>query len=660
MTTCSCGNALAPGVRFCTSCGQPVAAAAPTAHIADAVVAQADTASAVAQATAPAPVAAAAGSAAPGGATAVVPPPASSPPAAPSYPVPPAGPAGPAGPDAGHARLAETPGAPTEPAAWGAAPEASTTSSPYPEPVPAAPHRYDAQALSSAAERARTGVAASVQRIPLPQEQVVRALRDGALLALGSWIVCAVLLLLVDLFDEPNPRPLMWARGGVLVLALALRAPMGVTGTVQDQEQLGRILDSFNIDAVGNAGVSVTAMSFTLTLAVAAATVAVARRANRFSSSNTRRDRAIRAVLVGLAFGVVAAVLALVLRGEVTGTATLSIGADAGWMLICGAVLVAVAAFVGLGVEARAGVGLPSTWQRDVRAARDFVVAGLGASALVLLGYTIHEMSQRRNEPWAPAVTQAATTEGAGPGALALAVVLFVLFVPTLVVVAAGVLMGASVTGSAVATWSGAENEQPLLDVDRRMGIVEGTVPGSMIFAALAVALLVVAFVAVRSGVRAPAGARARWWQPALVAAGGWALLAWLASMRLDADATVSEADGAGGLNSVIQMLAGGESGGSVTADAGAGLGLAVLGAALAAALWTAVAAWIGPMVVGAVARSAPKVVAVVGGRHMDDSWRVLLADAMLRRGQQPPRHLAPVAAGLREGRIAPPQHPLV
>ncbi|GAB47116.1 zinc ribbon domain-containing protein [Mobilicoccus pelagius] len=527
------------------------------------------------------------------------------------------------------------------PAVAGSVPQPGTTPTPPPyPPVGSAPRpQYDPAALGAAAGAARARLAGSVRQLPLPEAQITRAVRDGALLAAGSWLVCVLVIALFDVLREGNVAPMMWFRGGILLLALALRGAVSVDGDTSFlPRDLRRLLDLDDLDVA----VSSSFMPLGLTALVLGGAYLLARRADAGSRSTTTRDRALRALITGVTSAVIVTVLCLVLE-LVVGSAT--VHARAVPTFLGTLALVALASFVGLGAHASAVARLPRSWAGDIRTGGEFVLAVLTAAILVAVGFVVYAVATNDgggspiDRPEWQAIDRF-TPFDAATSVLALVVVALV-FVPTLLVVLGGVIIGVSMT--ATLGVSGAlRDDSPLPgDADhwsQSIGVLEGSVPGKYLAAALAICIVVALLVGLRAVLRHPTVGTPRIWQPALVAALGWAVLAWLTAYRLNGTDNVEDATG----------------------GASAVLGLNALGAAAAAAVWVAFGVFVAHYLAGTLAFSAPSVLAVLGGKRMDPTWQVVLADALLRRGQVPPRHLTAVADGLRAGTIPPPGTPAV
>lgn len=534
--------------------------------------------------------------------------------------------------------------APTErgvPTGAGPVPPPGAAPAPPPYlPAGSAPQpQYDPAALGAAAGAARARIAGSVEQLPLPQAQITRAVRDGALLAGGSWLVCVLVLALFDVLREGNVAPMMWFRGGILLLALALRGAVRVEGDTSflPSDPLG-LLDLDDLDVA----VSSSFMPLGLTALVLGGAYLLARRADAGSRSTTTRDRALRALITGVTSAVIVTVLCLVLE-LVVGSAT--VHARTVPTFLGTLALVALASFVGLGAHASAVARLPRSWAGDIRTGGEFVLAVLMAATLVAVGFLVYAVATNDgggspiDRPEWQAIDRF-TPFDAATSVLALVVVALV-FVPTLLVVLGGVIIGVSMT--ATLGVSGAlRDDSPLPgDADhwaQSIGVLEGSVPGKYLAAALAICIVVALLVGLRAVLRHPTVGTPRIWQPALVAALGWAVLAWLTAYRLNGTGTVEDATG----------------------GASAVFGLNALGAAAAAAVWVAFGVFVAHYLAGTLAGSAPSVLATLGGKRMDPTWQVVLADALLRRGQVPPRHLTAVADGLRAGTIPPPGTPAV
>lgn len=632
MATClSCGHQPADTAKFCTACGtkMPVAAAASLEtdrSVESAVQAQAQSVATAAFAATPEPALTAPAETAAAvepGAPAVAPFGASTPP-------PVAGPATPA--------------------------PAPAPASPYPNIYPEAgsvpPRSFNADGVAQAAGQARAQVAASVERIPLPSDQVTRALRDGVILAGLSWLVGTLVVVAVHVASGGAlGGPLLWIRSGVAVLAAAVRATVRITGPFMGSDL----------------GFSATFMPVALTVAILAGGYHLARRAQRASASLRLRDRALRAAIMGLAFGVAAALLGLVLKGRITPDGSVEIASSWFGMFLGGTCLVALAAFWGLGSRSDDAARIPAAVGRDIRTGLEFVTGSLlVALGLVIAFVVVAVVKQAVSGSPAPSLSSARSVSGVGDGdglrAVLMSVLAIVLYAPTLLAQFAAVMLGgtfavtfeASATSEASGSLGNALNRAlsgqlgqssrvesgPLAE---RFGLMEGNLPTQLVLSCLAACLVLVAVAGLRAALRRPGSAKLRWWQPALVAAGTWLVLAWLTSVNAVGDI--------GGIRLLDAVRASGE--GRVH------LGVSVWGTALAAGLLTAAAVFLGSWAAPQVGRAAPGVAARMGGRRMDEGWQLLLTDAMLRRAQQPPKHLAPLADALRTGRIAPPQQPL-
>lgn len=670
MPTCTeCGQPLRAGARFCTSCGRPAAAQAPpqaqqtqqadeqsaaqsaaqrseAASIAQAATAQAQSAATAADSATPVAAQQEALAAAPGHV---------------AQPAP-AAPTGPA-PGLPHGATTATPQTPQDPQtpastdATAASPYPAAGSpypaagSPYPEPGAAGQRQFNAQAFTDAAGQARSRVGAQVERIPLPVEQINRALRDGALLALAAWGVGVAITALVDVFSEGDPAPILWARNGIVMLALVLRASVSLGMSLGDTGLLDGVLGSSLERALGDvasARGSVTFMPLAVSALLMAVVFVVARRANLASATGSTRDRLIRAALMGGSFGVLAMVLAVVLRGPVAPATDAILAANWLQVLLGGLVLVGLAAFAGFGVGAADSARIPAAWAADLRTAAEMLIAPLttvSGLAVVALLYGL--------------ATQASAAGGSGSASprdvlvgLLMALLVLLLLAPTMLVLAAGLLIGGTVMTSASMSTG-------LLGADTGgaqrafgVGIIEGGLDGKWSLAMIALTVCGAALVGLRAATRssADAGGRLRWWQPALLAAGAWLVLAWLATVSVSAEGS---SESSGGLFGVGAAL------GRSAATGAASLGLSPFMVAIAAGVWTAAAVWLGHRFAPYVGASAPTMLARIGGKRLDLSWQVLLADALLRRGQVPPKRLEPVAQELRSGRLAPPARPL-
>lgn len=622
MSHCSaCGHDLRATAKFCTACGHRVTVAPTPTQLAEAAEVQSSTVLSVTNAATTEPVPAIviteAGAALSAPVTEPVVRP-SSPPAAVTTPTsvehPPAG-------------------VGTEPAGQVVTPPVPQGAHPrYPEPGTVAAQRYDAAALSAAAGQARAHVGSTIQRIPLPQDQVMRAIRDGALLAAGAWLVCAAFLALVDVFTPGNAAPLMWARGGILIVAMAVRASVSLAGDLSDFAPSGVDRLTGSLDTSG----SMTFMPLALTVALLVAVAQISRRSDLASPSLTARDRALRALISGASFGVTATVLTVALRTEIEGT---TFGANWMQVLFGGTAFVTLAAFAGLGSTASDGARLPHLWAADVHTGLEFVAACVtAAAALVTLVLLFAIMS--RPETLSD-LGEATSGSGGVLGVLALLLIL-VLFVPTMLVALAGVMIGASAvvdTSSSgfLSQVTGAE------EGGRSWGILQGGLPGFFLLLLVLFCVGLATVVGVRAALRAPAEGvgRHRIWQPAVIAATGWLVLAWVASFSAQGEGSTDN-----GLANLIGM---GSAGVTMT------VGVSALGAAAAAAVWTALAAWIGRRAALRLGRLAPGALVHLGGRRLDATWQILVADAVLRRGKTPPKRLTHVADGLRSGAIPPP-----
>lgn len=630
MSFCTaCGHPIEEGVRFCTSCGRP---AGSSVDVTEAIRAQTESTETAVHRTAPEPAIA-------------IPAPETSGTATGTPPVD-----GELGePSSTNTSASSTPSIPVQ--TDHATPTDSTgpagaVHSPYPDAGSAPSRRLDSETFGHAAAEARARVGAGVQRIPVPQEQMVMALRHGALIAIGAWLVGVVLFALIDMFAEGNAAPILWARYATVLVGLTVGADATLGGTVEEvletiYPNLGSLVDSLSDGSITGSG-SISYMPLALTAGLLVTVSAVTRRAERKAPSASSRDRIIRAVIVGLAFGVVATALALTLRGGVTPDSPVVIGANSLQVFAFGTLLTTVSAFGGFESQAD-GVATRAAWRGDVRTGLEFVVATIVTASAALLVAVLWAGAQSP----VPLTTNESPRDGLAEFLALVAVIL--LIVPTLVTMGAGALMGASV----VMTWTTTTGWP--LDGDApkprtmRFGLLEGTLPGQYILIGVALCLLAAVVVGLRAALRSDAMTpRARLWQPVVVAAAFWLALAWLSSVSVEAMAT-SES------GSILERLTDSASG---TTNSVVALGL--LSVAVAAAVWTALAVWLGRLLVTRLGRNAPSLLTFVGGRQMDESWQVLLTDALLRRGQQPPKRLAVTADGLRNGSIPVPEHPLV
>lgn len=535
---------------------------------------------------------------------------------------------------AAHAGPADVAAAPPPVAPYPDAPPAedAPVPPPYP-PVGSVPRpQYDAAAIGAAAGAARARVAGSVERIPLPQHQVGRAVRDGALVAAGSWLACVLVLALFDLLNEGNAAPMQWFRGAVLLLALSLRGSVGAKGDPSDLPSSW--FPGVDLDGSADGTVAASFMPLGVTALILAAAYLLARRSDAWSGSTSMRDRGLRAVITGATCAAVVALLSLLLEVRVE---EVVVNARPLPTFLGTLVLVSLATFLGLGAREAAVARLPRTWAGDIRTGSEFIIACLSAAALVIVGAVVYLYATNDGGPvWdRPELRALPDLDPAGVATGALAVLVVVLlFVPTLLVVLGGLIIGASFTVSGSGLLSGGG----LLADDRSMsqsfGVLEGTAPGQVLAAALVICVVIAVIVGLRSVLRQSAAARV--WQPALVAAAAWLVLAWITGYRASGSARMDES----------------------SMHASAVMGLNAVGAAVAAAVWVSVGILVARYLVGTLLTSAPRVLAFIGGKRMDRVWQIVVADALLRRGQQPPSHLAGVASGLRDGTIPPPSSP--
>lgn len=659
MSTCiECSQPLRTGARFCTSCGRPVAVETPvvdTAHeqagqiqaheappmqsgsIEHVATAQAQSAASVADSATPV----AAATAAPAAATpqtgmstqpGTSQPPLASPLHAPTAPQQSPG---------SHEGAGYPPPSSPYPSAG----------SPYPAASPGGPRQLNAQAFSDAARQARSRVGAQVERIPLPAELVNRALRDGALLALGAWGVGVAITAIADIFSESDPAPILWARNGIVMLALVLRASVSLGMSLGDTGLLdggvGSVLERALGDIASATG-SVTFMPLAVTLLLMAVVFITARRANAAATTGSSRDRVTRAALMGGSFGVVAMVLAIALRGPIAPGTTAILAANWLHVLLGGFVIVTLAAFAGFGVGAQDSARIPAAWAADLRTGAEMILAPLATVTILATGALIYQFA-----------TSSGATNSVGSAsplqtltALLWMLLAVVLIAPTILVMGAGLLIGGTLMMSASMSTDVLGSNSGGAQRAYGIGIIEGGLDGKWSLAMIALTLCCAAIVGLRAATRTPAsdGARLRWWQPALIAAGAWLVLSWLSTVSASAEGST---EGDGGLFGL------GATAGRSAATGAASLGLSPFMVALAAGLWTAAAVWLGHRFAPYVGASSPALLARVGGRRLHASWQVLLADVLLRRAQVPPKRLEPAAEELRSGRLAPPTNPL-
>ncbi len=618
MPTCAqCGDELAVGSRFCSSCGSRIIdASAPEHTTVDAV-----TSAASAQADA-----------AEAASTAVV------------------------EPNLVHAAIetdsAEMPREADEagPSSKAASPTSETHL--YPA-VPTAPRKpFTPEGFSQGAEQARNtvaaGVTAGVERIPLPSHQITRALRDGALLSGLTWAVGTLVVMVGYLLAEmPAGGPLLWIRSGVAVAAASVRAEWRLAGKAFGSE----------------AGLAITALPTIFTMALAFAAYLFARAAQKASPTQSLRDRIWRAALTGASFGTVLVVLTVVLQGRITPDDSLTISANPIQALLGGIVVIGLPAFIGLGHGAIDRTRISAAWVADLRTVADFVIGSMILVAVFLIARTL--LALISNDDILSAVGQPVSLDSGraladgGLGVFLLIVVVPNLFA-TLLAQLGGMLLGGSFIvaiapivqtndpDSLLGIFGANESVRAVDPQVARFGLMEGNLPPAVSVGVLLGCAVLVLAVGVRSGLRAPsvdAGGhetRMRWWQPMLIGAITYGAMLWLTTARVEGDLRT------------LDLEIGSLRGGAISA------GVNVWGAAFAAALLTLAAVVLGRQLTSRLGAVAPAAIAFLGGRRIDPSWQVLLTDAMLRRAQQPPTKFASVAEGLRSGRIPQPSRPLV
>lgn len=646
MSSCTaCGQALRSEARFCTSCGQAVVAQplVATANAQANAAEQATHSSTREPALTAAPEASAAQTQRPPVA------------ARPSAPATSNG----AGSTAGMAEVVNGTGevsngaaAPSENGATPAHPvPPATPENRYPTPGSTAPRQYDAAAISAAAAQAREQFGATVQRVPLPQEQITRAIRDGVLVAGGAWVLFALLVGLVDVFSEGNAAPMMWLRASALVLAGTVGSAVTISGSISgtvgdDLLSLFSLAgaSSLGFDSAASMSMSFMPLGFTVILMVVV--FFVARKAASSSQTADVRSRIIRALIMGAAFAVTATVLTMALQFH---EGAMTLGASPVSVFLRALLLISLGAFVGLGAAGSRIASLPQAWANDARTGAEVVVGFFVVAALATLIPVVYALTQANGNSGLP--IRFSILEGISTAA-ALSVLLLA-YLPTLFVLLGGVIMGVTVTVDVVGTGvaASADNVQR-----QRWGILEGGVPGVILLGMLVGGLIVAVVVGVRATLRRPVEAnQLRLWQPAVIAGGLWLVLTWLTAISMKVDGSVEGSASFSGLGSLLGGTSAGGSAGFVGT-----IGLSLAGVALAGAVWTLIAVGAGRTITLSVGRALPRVLAVLGGRGMHESWQVAVADSMMRRAQQPPKRLSGVAEGLRSGTIAPPTTPVI
>gem|GEM_PF-2389918 len=508
----------------------------------------------------------------------------------------------------------------------------------HPETPPTPPSSPRAGSTAAGLRARAAPMLADVRPGAMTRPQILAAARDGALAYGATLAALTALVTLIALLSggEHRGAPVDWFRTATMLVGLGLHAPVDLT-----VPGLGRL--------------SITATPLVVTLFVAAVIAVVTWRAARSRPAGAPGTALPEAAVTGATIGVLAALVAAIgvgplgyARSTTLGAEGLSrVGASPLVTLLSATVLgtlVALAGRAAAGVSGwrarreRVGAVL-GPWRPHVRLARDLTLG------ILLTGILTGVILTAANGEWSPTWLRDAaadipgadipTTDLPDAGVGSWWVVLLLL--PNILVTLGGFGMGGSlaVDGSAAA----ARSDEPF-EYHNAVGLLTGTAGlHGLLWCVLAVALVTLV-VGVRAALRhAPEDRLAsRWWQPAVVMALTWAVLAWLTRV------------GAGGSGSLPFV-------GDV--DARGTLGLGLPSTMLMAAAWAVLAAVAGPQLARAVGGTWPQVATRLGGRQLHPAWATLLADAELRAGRRPTGRLEGLGEELREGRRPPPTHPL-
>ncbi len=472
------------------------------------------------------------------------------------------------------------------------------------------------------------------RRLSVPQAALLPAASVG-LVALAVALTALTFLsavLAALLPADGRGTPLEWIRSAVLLLAMAVRAP--VRGEVAAEESL--LSAQMELSAV--------AVPLTLTIALVLLVALVARRSRLTAVGGEPLTLLTLSLVAAAGFALVAAGAALLASGPVSALGEAGVRVELGvrplWMLALSFLMVVPAVLVGVlsrGSERslrRQLLERTGAWGRDVHAGflllGAAVTTGVVALAVAMLWRILVAAATGGGEDVAAEPSASDDVDGR-------AVVAFLvgaaLFVPNVLAYCGGAVLGGSVGAQAQGDMEALSFDVGPVTEDRSVGLLAGGLPP-----AAYVVPLVFLVIAVVIGARAALQDHPRadrltgWWRVGVVHAALWAVLAFLTT-------AFARVEGTGGL------FGGGASGEGETA-----LGLGLASTVLTAFGWGAAATVLGRGSVRQLAATYPIAASRVGGARTHPRWRLLLADAVARAERPMPRSLHEAHAALIAG----------
>lgn len=490
------------------------------------------------------------------------------------------------------------------------------------------------------------GLGKHVSAGQLSSAQTTAAGKDGLVALLGCLAVGTVLTaVLAGVLGSQGHHgsPLDWFQGAVVALGLSVHAALELHVAAADSDG--------PVSGAVTAGLAM--MPFLASFLIGASTYWLGRRSERNSPSGSIRECLSQGALTGAAFGVGAALLALMTTrplGFGTGkywfddTLTTTVGVNP-WTTLLGAFVVAgIGAAIGrsvryarsrdltLGQIAGAKLGV---WVEDLRTARALLFTGVLVAVLaILVAAAWHFVPQLFSHHDSSSGSSSSTGDDTSWRAIVFLLLGGLLMLANLLVVATGFVMGgtlgASGNGDARSVFTDTSWSP---DIGTGTGLLAGGVPTTYYLVWIPLLLLTLAAGICSAFRRSPqAEVAPRVWRTVALFAAIWALLSWLTriTVHIAGEAKALDAQGV------------------VAGSAGAGLGI---GSTLAAAaVWALVCVLAGSFLTRWVGAALPRLSARLAGRNLDPQWALLLADAVARRGRKMPASLAGATTALNYG----------